>query len=144
MTPSRKTPVSRKRNAVALAVKPVSDMDDAEKLASLQTLIKARQGLEDAVAFLASAEVSFSTTTEELKRIRIERADLEANLSKLNAEFNAFQAGTARLSPPAPQTVERVSRLAEEIGQLRFQEQKTDQVINAAREVVNIFGGIKV
>ncbi len=129
-----------KTTLTGLPAKPVGEMSDSEELASLRIFMKAKQALDDAVAFVAGRE-AISTDTEELKRLRIERAELEADLAKVNARLNAFQAGMVKMVPPSPQTVSSIGKLAEQVGELALAAQQADQVVAAAKAVFEIWTG---
>lgn len=125
--------------AAPLAAKPVADMTDDEELASLRLLLKSRQVLTESLVYLKGEEAVADTPAK--KRLRIQIGDLEADLAKLNARIAAFQAEQITMVPPSRQLVERVGRLAEEVGQLVLVAENADRVLGAVRQVVAIWTG---
>jgi hypothetical protein len=127
---------------VAVAAKPVRDMSEDEKVASLKLLVSARRGLEDALVYLAGeAEVADLATA---KRLRIQILDLEADIAKVRARITAFQAEQLTMVPPSPETVERIGELTEEVGRLTEDAHRADQVVAAAVSLVQIWTGTQV
>ncbi len=128
--------------AAQAAAKPVNNMTDAEELACLRVLMKSRKALGDALVYLSGEEAVADTATK--KRLRIVIGDFEADLAKVNARITAFQAEHLTMVPPSTVTVDRISQLADQVGQLTLEAQRADQVIAAIRSVVEIWTGTQV
>lgn len=128
--------------AATVGAKTVADMSDAEELASMRLLLKASDALGDAIVYLAGEEAVANTA--EKKRLRIIIVDLKADKAKADARINALTAGQLTMVPPTVDTVDRISQLAEQVGELTHDAQQADLVIAAVKSVVQIWTGTQV
>ncbi|MEM9292148.1 MAG: hypothetical protein AAGD01_10745 [Acidobacteriota bacterium] len=121
---------------------PVDQMSEEQRRASLTLLVRARQALGDAVVHLTGEEVIADAA--EKSRLRILIADLEAELTKVNARITAFQAGRLAMVPPSADTVEEIGQLAEQVGELIVEAQRTDRIMTVVQQVIEIWSGTQV
>lgn len=128
--------------AGASAAKAVTDMSDAEESACLRVLMQSRTALGDALVYLNGEEAVADTATK--KQLRIVIGDFEADLAKVNARITAFLAEHLTMVPPSAATVDSISQLAEQVGQLTLEARRADQVISAVKSVVEIWTGTQV
>ena len=114
----------------------VSEMTEDEQLASVRAYLKAEEGLEDAIALLNARKVNFATKETELKLIRINLADLKAELAKMRARLIAFEAGSLSMKPPSPQVVKDIAQHAAKLDKMIVKSQTADTIVAAAKLLV--------
>ena len=114
-------------------------MTGKNKAATSLFLTKARQAMRDALAYFVGEEAVANTATK--KRLRIEIGDLEAELKKMNVRIIAILSGKLTMAPPSKATVDKIAELADKVGQLTLKAQSADQIVNAAKSVVDIWTG---
>ena len=119
--------------------KPVASMSDDEALAVLRALSKTEQGLEDAIDLLIIRKTNFATTEAERKLVRIELADLKADLAKVRARRIAFDAESGAMVPPSPAVVEEIKALARILDEMVADAEQGDAIVAAAEALLEAY-----
>jgi len=119
--------------------KPVASMSDEESLATLRALSKTEQGLEDAIDLLIIRKTNFATTEAERRLIRIELADLKADLAKVRARRIAFDAESASMIPPSPEVVKRIKAQAAILDEMVADAEQGDAIVAAAKVLLETY-----
>ena len=108
-------------------------MTEKEQLDTLRVYSNTELGLEDAIALLNARKVNFETDENELKKIRIELADKEAELAKIRARRIAFEEGKYAMRPPKPEEVDAIKAQADMLDRMSAQAETADTIVAAAK-----------
>ena len=119
--------------SVALAAgKPAAEMTEPERANTKKALRAKRRGLNNVIPLL---EARAQLDPARRGKIDVLVADLKKKVFDLDQKLNALKAGDLTMAPPTSETVGRISALADSVGEMTADAEKTDTIIDAAVEL---------
>ena len=122
-------------------VKLSSDMSQSEQKAFLDMLRATEKGLKAARDKLTERE-TLSGDPGEISLIGIKRADIVAELARVQARRRAFLSGTLSLRPPPPEVVADAKHRAAALDGLIASATAAQTVVDSAGLLVEAFNGV--